>query len=132
MDTRQGFYSIGVVSEMLGISAQTIRAYEKDQLIHPRRTPGKTRLYSDEDVQRIRVIQNLARDHGVNTAGIRIILQLKDSYSRQLEQIEGDYSEMLEYLMRLLKDQLEDGQNFNPESPVPVFFRVPVPYGRKP
>jgi MerR family transcriptional regulator/heat shock protein HspR len=126
---KQGYYSIGVVSEMLDIHPQTIRYYEKEGLIRPTRSPGKTRLYSDEDVKRLRVIHSLARDHGVNMAGIRIILQLRENYEQQLRRIESEQAEMVEYLMRLVKNGLEQMIEINPASPVPVFSRTPMRYG---
>jgi MerR family transcriptional regulator, heat shock protein HspR len=128
---KKGYYSIGVVSEMLGIHPQTIRYYEKEGLISPSRSPGKTRLYSDDDLQRLRIVHSLARDHGVNMAGIRIILQLKESCEDQIRQLESQQSEMVEYLMRLVKSRLDELSELNPASPVPVFSRTLVRQGRR-
>ena len=74
---KKGYYSIGVVSEMLGIHPQTIPYYEKEGLVSPGRSPGKTRLYSAEDVEEIARVTRLARDLGVNLAGIEIILKMR-------------------------------------------------------
>ncbi len=123
---KTGCYSIGVVSEMLGIHPQTIRYYEKVGLLQPARSPGNTRLYSDEDVQRVQVVHSLAREHGVNMAGIRIILKLRDKYEEELRQVEMEYSEMVEYLMRLVKSHLEDDLDKNSGTLVPVFARMPM------
>jgi MerR family transcriptional regulator/heat shock protein HspR len=126
---KKGYYSIGVVSEMLGIHPQTIRYYEKEGLIRPNRSPGQTRLYAEEDVQRLRVIHSLARDHGVNMAGIRVVLQLRESYEQEIRRIEAESGEMVEYLMRLVKSRLEGMDEANPAIPVPVFSRFPMRYG---
>jgi DNA-binding transcriptional MerR regulator len=127
---KPGRYSIGVVSEMLGIHPQTIRYYEKEGLVCPARSPGRTRLYSDEDLRRLRIVHSLARDHGVNMAGIRIVLQLKEGYEAQLRHVEQEHTEMVEYLMRLVKSQLDGMAEANPASPVPVFPRIPMRYSR--
>ena len=126
---KKGYYSIGVVSDLLGIHPQTIRYYEKEGLVRPSRSPGKTRLYSDEDVQRLRVVHSLAREHGVNMAGIRVVLQLKDGYEQQIRHIEAQHNEMVEYLMRLVKNHLEEQVEVNPAMPVPIFSRYPTRYG---
>jgi DNA-binding transcriptional MerR regulator len=126
---KNGLYSIGVVSEMLGIHPQTIRYYEKEGLVRPGRSPGKTRLFTDEDLRRLKVIHSLARDHGVNMAGIRIVLQLKESYEKRIRSVESEHAEMVEYLMRLVKGHLDEITAANPAMPVPVFSRHPVRYG---
>jgi MerR family transcriptional regulator/heat shock protein HspR len=68
---------IGVVAEMVKIHPQTLRMYEKKGLIRPSRTEGKTRMYSPEDVEEISRVTRLARDLGVNLAGIEIILKMR-------------------------------------------------------
>jgi len=69
---------ISAVSEMYGIHPQTLRLYEREGLLKPSRTEGNTRLYTDEDLERLEFILNLARDLGVNIAGIAIILQMRE------------------------------------------------------
>ena len=70
-------YMIGVVAEMLQLHPQTLRMYEKKGLIRPSRTEGRTRMYSSEDVEEIARVVRLARDLGVNLAGIEIILKMR-------------------------------------------------------
>jgi MerR family transcriptional regulator, heat shock protein HspR len=70
-------YRIGVVAEMLSLHPQTLRLYERKGLIRPSRTTGRTRLYSAEDVEEIRLILRLSRDLGVNLAGVEIILTMR-------------------------------------------------------
>ena len=69
---------ISSVAEMYGIHPQTLRLYEREGLLKPSRTEGNTRLYTEEDLQRLEFILNLARDLGVNIAGIAIILQMRE------------------------------------------------------
>jgi MerR family transcriptional regulator, heat shock protein HspR len=74
----RGAYMISAVAEMYGIHPQTLRLYEREGLLKPSRTDGNTRLYTEEDLQRLEFILNLARDLGVNIAGIAIILQMRE------------------------------------------------------
>lgn len=71
-------YLISVVANMLDIHPQTLRQYEKEGLITPSRTGGKMRLYSQRDIDKIKMILKLTRELGVNIAGVDIILQLKE------------------------------------------------------
>ena len=81
-------YMIGVVAEMVKIHPQTLRMYEKKGLIRPSRTEGKTRMYSAEDVEEIARVTRLARDLGVNLAGIEIILKMRRRMLDMQTQIE--------------------------------------------
>ena len=74
----KGAYMISAVAEMYGIHPQTLRLYEREGLLKPSRTEGNTRLYTDEDLQRLEFILSLARDLGVNISGIAIILQMRE------------------------------------------------------
>src|SRR5947207_5213910 len=95
----KGAYMISAVAEMYGIHPQTLRLYEREGLLKPSRTEGNTRLYTDDDLQRLEFILNLARDLGVNISGIAIILQLRERMEEMQRQIQNfvDYvrSEML-------------------------------------
>jgi len=79
---------ISAVAEMYGIHPQTLRLYEREGLLKPSRTEGNTRLYTDEDLQRLEFILNLARDLGVNISGIAIILQLRERMEEMQRQIQ--------------------------------------------
>ncbi|HLW54315.1 MAG TPA: helix-turn-helix transcriptional regulator [Candidatus Angelobacter sp.] len=74
----KGAYMISAVAEMYEIHPQTLRLYEREGLLKPSRTEGNTRLYTEDDLQRLEFILNLARDLGVNIAGIAIILQMRE------------------------------------------------------
>jgi len=79
---------ISAVSEMYGIHPQTLRLYEREGLLKPSRTEGNTRLYTDEDLERLEFILNLARDLGVNISGIAIILQMRERMEEMQRQMQ--------------------------------------------
>ena len=87
-DPRLGAYMIGVVSMRYSVHPQTLRLYEREGLLTPSRTEGKTRLYSDEDLERLEFILNLTRDLGVNLAGVEIILNMREKMSDMQSQIQ--------------------------------------------
>src|SRR3954451_1840033 len=91
---KQGAYMISAVAEMYGIHPQTLRLYEREGLLKPSRTEGNTRLYTDEDLQRLEFILNLARDLGVNISGIAIILQMRE----RMEEMQRQIQDFVKYL----------------------------------
>jgi MerR family transcriptional regulator/heat shock protein HspR len=88
-DKGKPLYMIGVVADMLKLHPQTLRMYEKKGLIRPSRTEGQTRRYSAEDVEEIARVNRLARDLGVNLAGIEIILKMRRRMLDMQTQIEN-------------------------------------------
>jgi MerR family transcriptional regulator/heat shock protein HspR len=84
----KGAYMISAVAEMYDIHPQTLRLYEREGLLKPSRTEGNTRLYTDEDLQRLEFILSLARDLGVNISGIAIILQMRERMEETQRQIQ--------------------------------------------
>ena len=91
---KQGAYMISAVAEMYGIHPQTLRLYEREGLLKPSRTEGNTRLYIDEDLERLEIILSLARDLGVNISGIAIILQLRE----RMEEMQRQMAEFVSYV----------------------------------
>ena len=89
MKRKKGFYSISVVAEMFEVHQQTIRMYEKEGLISPKRSDGNTRLFSEEDVDRLEEIIYLTHKMGVNLAGVEIILKLKKRVGKLQEELNG-------------------------------------------
>jgi MerR family transcriptional regulator/heat shock protein HspR len=79
---------IGVVSMRYSVHPQTLRLYEREGLLTPSRTEGKTRLYSDEDLERLEFILNLTRDLGVNLAGVEVVLGMRDRLNQLQEDLE--------------------------------------------
>ena len=85
---------ISSVAEMYGIHPQTLRLYEREGLLKPSRTEGNTRLYTDDDLERLEVILSLARELGVNISGIAIILQMRE----RMEEMQRQMSEFVNYV----------------------------------
>ena len=84
----KGAYMISAVAEMYEIHPQTLRLYEREGLLKPSRTEGNTRLYTEEDLQRLEFILSLARDLGVNIAGMAIILQMRERMEEMNRQMQ--------------------------------------------
>ena len=95
-DPRMGAYMIGVVSMRYGVHPQTLRLYEREGLLKPSRTEGNTRLYTDEDLQRLEFILSLARDLGVNISGIAIILQMRE----RMEEMQFQIQDFVKYIQQ--------------------------------
>lgn len=91
-DPKAGCYMIGVVAMRYEIHPQTLRLYEREGLLLPSRTEGKTRLYSEEDIERLEFILNLTRDLGVNLAGVEVVLNLRD----QMQKMQDETRKLLE------------------------------------
>lgn len=82
-------YMISAVAELYKLHPQTLRLYERAGLLTPSRSQGNTRLYTDQDLERLEVILTLTRDMGVNLAGIEIILNMRDKMSEMQQQMEA-------------------------------------------
>jgi len=92
----RGAYMISAVAEMYSIHPQTLRLYEREGMLKPSRTEGNTRLYTDEDLQRLEFILSLARDLGVNISGIDIILQMRE----RMEEMQRQIQEFVTYIQQ--------------------------------
>jgi len=89
----RGRYMISVAAELAGLHPQTLRMYEARGLIRPARTPGGTRLYSESDVERLRLVQRLTTELGLNLAGVEHVLRLEDELRRlraRMDQLERE------------------------------------------
>src|SRR6185436_9851169 len=89
-------YMISVVAENYDIHPQTLRLYEREGLLKPSRSEGNTRLYTQEDLERLELILNLTRDLGVNPAGVEVILNMRG----RLEEMQREMQEFAEYVER--------------------------------
>jgi MerR family transcriptional regulator/heat shock protein HspR len=87
-------YMISAVAETYGIHPQTLRLYEREGLLTPSRSEGNTRLYTQEDVERLELILNLTRDLGVNLAGVEVILNMR----RRMEDMQREMQEFIAYV----------------------------------
>lgn len=93
-------YMISAVAERYEIHPQTLRLYEREGLLAPSRSDGNTRLYTDEDLERLEVILKLTRELGVNLAGVEIILNMREKMEAMQRQVEG--------FVRTLNDELRE------------------------
>src|ERR1700748_3741570 len=116
----KGAYMISAVAEMYEIHPQTLRLYEREGLLQPSRTVGNTRLYTDEDLERVEFILNLARDLGVNIAGIAIILQMRERMEEMNRQMQG----FVDYVSSEMVSRMQKGYQQQRSSMVPL--RRPV------
>jgi MerR family transcriptional regulator/heat shock protein HspR len=89
-------YMISVVAETYDIHPQTLRLYEREGLLKPSRSEGNTRLYTQEDIERLELILNLTRDLGVNLAGVEVILNMR----QRVEEMQREMQEFVEYVER--------------------------------
>jgi MerR family transcriptional regulator/heat shock protein HspR len=90
-------YLISVVATMLNIHPQTLRQYEREGLVEPSRTQGRMRLYSQRDIDRMKLILRLTRQMGVNLAGVDIVLQLKE----QIDQMQIEIDQLRDELSKV-------------------------------
>src|SRR3990172_2917201 len=95
-------YMISVVSEMLGVHPQTLRIYEREGFIKPKRSGGNTRLYSEEDVEKLEMVLRLTRELGVNLAGVDVILSMRD----KMEQMRHGMQETIQRLHEELEREM--------------------------
>lgn len=87
-------YTISVVAKLYEVHPQTLRLYEREGLIKPSRSEGNTRLFTDEDLERLEIILSLTRDLGVNLAGVEIILNMRE----KMDAMQKEFERFFEYL----------------------------------
>ncbi len=87
-------YMISVAADLVGMHPQTLRIYENKGLIRPKRTAGNTRLYSEADLERLRLIQQLTNELGLNLAGVEHVLRLQDELTRKSNRLNRMEREM--------------------------------------
>jgi MerR family transcriptional regulator/heat shock protein HspR len=130
----KGAYMISSVAEMYEIHPQTLRLYEREGLLRPSRSEGNTRLYTDEDLERLEFILNLARDLGVNIAGIGIVLQMRERMEEMNRQMQGFVDYVRTEMLTRMQQQQQPGVGLVPmRRPVvvPPAKVVPVKTGKK-
>jgi MerR family transcriptional regulator, heat shock protein HspR len=101
-------YMISVAADLVGMHPQTLRMYEQKGLVRPRRTPGNTRLYSEGDVERLRLIQRLTSELGLNLAGVEHVLRLEDELRRMHERLERLERQMREEIRNVHRSYRRD------------------------
>jgi len=100
-------FMISVVSEMLGIHPQTLRLYEREGFIKPKRSGGNTRLYSEDDVEKLEMILRLTRELGVNLAGVEVILSMREKMEQMQREMEQTIFQLREELAREIRRREE-------------------------
>jgi MerR family transcriptional regulator/heat shock protein HspR len=119
-------YMISAVAEQYEIHPQTLRLYEREGLLRPSRSEGNTRLYTDEDLERLEIILQLTRELGVNLAGVEIILNMREKMEAMQKQMQG----FIESLNRELSRRVAQRVVENANSLMPVIEINSVPTGR--
>ena len=109
-------YMISVAAELVGMHPQTLRVYEQKGLVRPRRTAGNTRLYSEADVERLRLIQRLTGELGLNLAGVEHVIRLEEQMRRMQRTMERLEREMREQIQEVHKQYRRDLVPYDPES----------------
>ncbi len=116
MGQRRRRYSISVVAEMFDIHPQTLRTYEREGLLRPARTGGNTRVYSEEDVERVELILRLTKELGVNLAGVEVILNMRE----RMEAMQRQAKEMLQAMAEEFGAEFKQWGGRDEEGLVPV------------
>lgn len=102
MKRKKGFFSISAVAKMFSVHQQTIRLYEKEGLITPKRSDGNTRLFSEEDVDRLEEVIYLTHKLGINLAGVQMVLKLQ----KQIKKMQKDMNQIFDDTNKeLIKEQ---------------------------
>ncbi len=118
-----GAYTISVVADHFGIHPQTLRLYEREGLLKPSRTEGNTRLYTDEDMERLETILSLTRDLGVNLASVEIIMNMR----AKMEEMQRQMQEFVAYVNDNLGSiPQEAADTLSANALVPVGTRLPA------
>jgi MerR family transcriptional regulator, heat shock protein HspR len=107
-------YMISVAAELVGMHPQTLRIYESKGLIHPKRTAGNTRLYSEADLERLRLIQQLTTELGLNLAGVEQVLRLQDELLRMRKRLDRMEREMRDAINEVHKRYRRDIVPYKP------------------
>jgi MerR family transcriptional regulator/heat shock protein HspR len=97
-------YMISVAADLVGMHPQTLRVYEAKGLVRPKRTPGNTRLYSESDLERLRLIQRLTSELGLNLAGVETVLRLEDELKRMKARMDRMEREMRERIRNVERE----------------------------
>jgi MerR family transcriptional regulator/heat shock protein HspR len=108
---------ISVAADLVGMHPQTLRMYEQKGLVRPKRTAGNTRLYSDADVERLRLIQQLTTEVGLNLAGVERVLHLQDELNRMHRRLERMEQEMRAAIEQVHRTYRRDIVLYRPPQP---------------
>jgi MerR family transcriptional regulator, heat shock protein HspR len=107
-------YMISVAADLVGMHPQTLRMYEQKGLVQPQRTAGNTRLYSEADLERLRLIQKLTSQLGLNLAGVEAVIGLEEQLQRMQARMERLEREMRETISQVHKQYRRDLVLYDP------------------
>ena len=113
-------YMISIAAELVGMHPQTLRIYENKGLINPKRTRGNTRLYSEADLERLRLIQRLTTELGLNLAGVDVVIRLEDELRKAHERIERLQRQLRDEVQKVHKQYRRELVLYEPPQPVPT------------
>jgi MerR family transcriptional regulator, heat shock protein HspR len=113
-------YMISIAAELVGMHPQTLRIYENKGLVRPKRTRGNTRLYSDADLDRLRLIQRLTTQLGLNLAGVEVVLRLEDELRKAHARIERLQREQRQEIQNIHKQYRRELVLYEAPRPVPT------------
>jgi MerR family transcriptional regulator, heat shock protein HspR len=122
MDRRRGVFAISVAAELAGMHPQTLRMYEQRGLITPQRSPKGTRYYSQEDVERLRRINELTGEHGMNLAGVEKVFELEEQLRRAQKRVDAlerrarDLAQEIAKLEELRREVRADIVRYQPQT----------------
>ncbi len=114
MTDNQPRYMISVAAELVGMHPQTLRMYEARGLVNPQRTAGNTRLYSEADLERLRLIQQLTTELGLNLAGVEHVIRLEEQMRRMQRMLERVEREMREQIAEVHRQYRRDLVPYDP------------------
>ena len=107
-NSERPIYMISVAADLVGMHPQTLRMYEQKGLIRPQRTPGGTRLYSEADIERLRIVQRLTSELGLNLAGVELVLRLEDELRKAHAQVERLQRQLRQEVQKVHKQYRRD------------------------
>jgi MerR family transcriptional regulator, heat shock protein HspR len=113
-------YMISIAAELVGMHPQTLRIYENKGLVSPQRTRGNTRLYSEADLERLRLVQRLTTELGLNLAGVEVVLRLEDELRRAQARLERLERQMREEIQNVHRQYRRDLVPYESPRPVPT------------
>jgi MerR family transcriptional regulator/heat shock protein HspR len=114
-------YIISVAAELAGVHPQTLRIYERKGLLRPARTAGNTRRYSERDIDRLRLIQELTQKHGINLAGVKMIMGLQADVDRMRRQLEELHDEVSRVRKRVMERERQSRTDLVPLRSIRIF-----------
>ena len=113
-------YMISIAADLVGMHPQTLRIYENKGLVRPKRTRGNTRLYSEADLERLRLIQRLTTELGLNLAGVEVVLRLEDELRKAHKHIDRLERQMREEVQNVHRQYRRDLVLYEQPQPVPT------------